>query len=173
MEAVQVSEHTDDTRKAVHLHDVDELEGLELEAEGGVDHDEDEVRDLGQVEHRGHVLGALDDGHAPLPTADERYRAAHLQQPLPRVVLHQRVDQRRLADAGWALHDHHEGRRDIRVLVKLPHMLSLGLLLKRVPHASLDTPLAAREGVRLRVVPLYLSILVLLLLRLLPGNPLL
>mmetsp|Transcript_45142 Transcript_45142/g.130690 ORF Transcript_45142/g.130690 Transcript_45142/m.130690 type:complete len:662 (-) Transcript_45142:545-2530(-) len=52
LEDIQVGEHADDAGEAVHLEDVDELEGFELETEGGIDEEEDQVCHFGKVQHR-------------------------------------------------------------------------------------------------------------------------
>mmetsp|Transcript_89612 Transcript_89612/g.254000 ORF Transcript_89612/g.254000 Transcript_89612/m.254000 type:complete len:249 (-) Transcript_89612:321-1067(-) len=137
-EAVQVSEHSYDTGETMHLQDVDELEGLELEPEGGVNEEQHQVRDLGEVQHRGHVLRALHDRQPALAAAHECDRAMQSQQLLLRIVFHEGVDQRGLADPRGSVHDDDERRRQLRVLVDLWGVVLLRLLLQSVLHSLLD-----------------------------------
>lgn len=54
LDEVHVSEHAHHLRHPVHLADVDELEGLHLEAEGRVDEEQDleEKKLLGEIKFR-------------------------------------------------------------------------------------------------------------------------
>lgn len=57
---------------AVHLADVDELEVLHFEAEGGVDQEQRQVRDFGDVYHGVDVVGDFDQRDAPLLAGHQR-----------------------------------------------------------------------------------------------------
>jgi len=116
LEPVQVGEDAHDLGEAVDLEEVEELERLHLEAEGRVDEQEDEVGDLGRVHHGRERLGALEEGQAAVLARHDGQRARDVPDVLLGVVLHEALDQRRLAHPGRPVHQHHERRR----LVHLP-----------------------------------------------------
>mmetsp|Transcript_43129 Transcript_43129/g.69692 ORF Transcript_43129/g.69692 Transcript_43129/m.69692 type:complete len:255 (+) Transcript_43129:766-1530(+) len=162
-----MSQDPNHSREPVYLKNVDELEGLQLKAVGGVDHEQRQVGDLGQVEHGTHLLRALHDGDTPLPTTDQSDWPSHLYQALLGIVLHQGLDQRRLATAWRAMHHNDERWRDVRVLVKLRRAILLHLLLQGIEDSLLDALSSARKGVGLWVVLGNLAYLLLFLVLLL------
>jgi len=57
-----MSEYSHNIRKAMTLEEGKELKGFHLEGQTGIDDEKDEICYFGQIDHRGEVIGALDDG---------------------------------------------------------------------------------------------------------------
>lgn len=141
-EAVQVREHAHDLGEAVDLQEVEELERLHLEAKAAVHQQQHEVGVLGGVNHAAEVRRALDKRQAPRLARDERHGALDLAHVLAGVVLDQRLDERGLAHARRALHQHRERRRLLPRPVRHRHVQAALVALRRARH--LDLGLAPR-----------------------------
>ena len=162
-EAVEVREDADDLRKAMNLEHVEELERLHLKAEGSVHEQENEVSNLGQVDHGRGLVGAcgiarfywlsellpanttranekptLEKAEALLLARDHGDRSLRI--ALERafcVPLDQRLDQRALPNSGWSSHDHDDRWRRERILdlpVDQRHVLLLVLSVEVALH---------------------------------------
>ena len=110
-EVVEVRQDAEDLREAVHLQNVQELEGFHLEAEGAVDHQQHEIGHLRQIHHRVDVVRHLEQRDPPLLACYHRNGPGRVRQGLPRVVLDERFDERRLAAAGRSHNNDHNRRR--------------------------------------------------------------
>lgn len=111
LDEVEVGEDADDLGEAMGLEDVEELEGLHLEAEGAVDHEEDEVGDFANVDHAVDVVVALDEGEAALLAADDGDGAFGVVEGLLGEPADETLEQRRLSNTGWADNGDDDGGR--------------------------------------------------------------
>jgi hypothetical protein len=97
------------------LHTVEVPEGAHhLKAKGAVDHEEDEVGNLADVDHRVQVVIALDEREAAAFAGDDGDGPADLVQRLLRVPPDEGLEQRRLADARRAHDRDYHRRRQVR-----------------------------------------------------------
>ena len=74
-DAVEVGQDAHHLGKAMGLEHVEKLKGFHLEAKAGVDHEEDQVGNLGQVDHRIDLVGALVKGQPPVLARNHGHRA--------------------------------------------------------------------------------------------------
>jgi hypothetical protein len=85
-----MSKHTQNLREAVELQDVQELEGLHLEPVAGVDHQQDQVGDLGQIRHGVDILRTLVERKPLLLACDNSDWPEDVSEVLVAVYLDQR-----------------------------------------------------------------------------------
>lgn len=127
LDEVEVGEYSDDLRKPMRLQDVEELESFlygrergtedqrrttyHLETVRAVDHEQDEVRNLPDVDHGVEVVIAFDEGEALLLPADDGDGPMNVVQSLLGVPPNEGLHERGLADAGRANHGDDDGRR--------------------------------------------------------------
>lgn len=121
-----MGEYSDNFREPMRLKDVKELEGFlyececraqdqrrtthHLETVRAVDHEQDEVRNLPDVDHGVEVIVALDEGEALLLPADDGDGPMNVVEGLLRVPPNQRLHKGGLADTGRTDHGNDDGR---------------------------------------------------------------
>mmetsp|Transcript_357 Transcript_357/g.651 ORF Transcript_357/g.651 Transcript_357/m.651 type:complete len:309 (+) Transcript_357:1351-2277(+) len=109
LELIEVRKDTHDLWKAVRLQNVQEFKGLHLESKLGVDAQQDQIGNLGTVQHgRGVVAGALQQRDALVLGGDDRDGPRDGRQVVVGVELDQRADQGGLSDP---LGTHHDDER--------------------------------------------------------------
>ena len=89
LEPVQMGQNTHDLGETVRLEDVEELKGLHLETKAGVDHQQDQVCNFGNVDHAVQVIVAFNEGQTPLLATDHRNRTLDLRERVLGEPLHQ------------------------------------------------------------------------------------
>lgn len=82
-----------------------------LETIRAVDHEQDKVRDLPDVDHRVEVIVALNEGEALLLPTDDRDWPLYVVEGLLGVPPNERLHKCGLADTGRADHGDNDGRR--------------------------------------------------------------
>lgn len=102
LELVQVSEHAHDFWEAVYLEDIEKLECLHFKPKRSVNEEEDQVCDLGNVNHRVEVVGALDKRESPLLARDDGDGTQWFLHIVASVSFDEGADQSCLADSGRA-----------------------------------------------------------------------
>mmetsp|Transcript_38148 Transcript_38148/g.114055 ORF Transcript_38148/g.114055 Transcript_38148/m.114055 type:complete len:788 (-) Transcript_38148:151-2514(-) len=107
---VEMSKDTHDAGESVDLEHVEEFERLHLESVFGVDAQQDQIGDLGAVEHGGGILrGTFHEGHATSLSDRDRDGPDRIVQVPIGMELDQTPYQRRFADAAGTHDDHARG----------------------------------------------------------------
>lgn len=114
-ELVQMRKYAHHLGKAMRLQDVQELKRFHLKAKLGIDAQEDEVGDLGAIQHGGRIVGTFHQRDALLLPRNDRDGPNDVGEVVVGVHLDQASNQRRFAHA-LGSHHHHEGRRGLDLL---------------------------------------------------------
>lgn len=105
--------------------DVEKLHRLHLEAVVAVDHEQDNVRDLGDVDHGLQLIGTLEEGKALLFRGDDRDGALGVGDRFLGVSADQRLEKSRLSDARRSDNGDEARRCLVRQSVDEGHMEAL------------------------------------------------
>lgn len=93
-ELVQMRKDAHDLGKAMRLQDVQKLKRFHLKAKLGIDAKEDEVGDLGAIQHGGRIVGAFHERDSLLLPGDDRDGPNDIGQVVIGVHLDQTPDER-------------------------------------------------------------------------------
>ena len=152
-ERIQVRQHPHHLRKPVHLHQIQKLKRLHLKPKVPIDHQQHQVRILGRIHHRRHILRRLYKRQPPLLPRHQRYRPLYILHIHPTPMTHQAPYQRRLPHPRRPVHQHHIRRRLVCYLLHHRHMHTPLIPLGRPRLLYLRLPLG-REDKRAWVPPL-------------------
>lgn len=100
----------DISRHTRRSEDVEELHSLHLKAVVSVDHEEDNVGNLGDVDHGLELVGTFEEGQALLLRGDDGDGPLRVGDGLFGIPSDQRLEERRLADA-WRADDGNQAWR--------------------------------------------------------------
>lgn len=142
-ELVQMRKDAHHLGKAMRLQDVQKLKRFHLKAKLGIDAKEDEVGDLGAIQHGGRVVGTFHQRDALLLSRYDRDGPNDVGEVMVGVHLDQTSNERRFAHT-LGSHHHHESRRGLGLLgttVLQRHIL----LLLRFVQVALDSSLRPND----------------------------
>ena len=119
---IHMSEHAHDTRKAVDLADIQELECLHFEAKAGVDHEQYEIGYFGHINHRVEVVVTLDERKTLVLSSHDRDWSDDVVEFLARIITYEVLHENRFSNLGRPHERHDHWWRLQRRAVYLGHL---------------------------------------------------